>query len=252
MTNMIARLGRPLGLSLLLSVTTVVTASAAAPAPARTGPEPTNIVVTQADVDKSNSKLNDVYGVLVDVWTNDFRQMGRRFVAPQLLRYRGNVRTPCGVMSANNAAYCGNANAIFYDEIFIAGQVKMAGRALNTDGDMAGIGIIAHEMGHAVAAQLGLMSRSSYENEAMADCLSGYFAKASEKNLEAGDLDEAFTGLAAAGDPELQLTGNPRIDDRRVARLRAMAHGTGEQRMANFKAGFSSGTQACFQRSRQD
>ena len=47
---------------------------------------------------------------------------------------------------------------------------------------------IAHEMGHAVAIQLGHASRSSYENESVADCLAGAFAKHAQGDgsLEAG------------------------------------------------------------------
>src|SRR3954469_11826055 len=106
-------------------------------------------------------------------------------------------------MGAGNAAYCYSVNAIYYDEVFVARQSKIAATRLGTDGDMAGIGIIAHEMGHAVAIQLGDESRDSYENEATADCLAGAFALQAERDgsLENGDLDEAFFGMAAAGDP---------------------------------------------------
>ena len=74
--------------------------------------------------------------------------------------------------------YCPNNNTILYDEVFVAGMAKTASNALGTDGDMASVGVIAHEMGHAVAMQLGHASRSSYQNEATADCLAGAFARA--------------------------------------------------------------------------
>lgn len=38
---------------------------------------------------------------------------------------------------------------------------------------MAAVGIIAHEIGHAVAIQLAYHSRVTYTNEATADCLAG-------------------------------------------------------------------------------
>jgi predicted metalloprotease len=150
-------------------------------------------------------------------------------------------------MTANNAAYCSATNSIYFDEVFLARQRKEAARHLRTDGDMAGVGVIAHEMGHAVAAQLGVQSRIPYENEAIADCLAGAFAQKAERDgsLEAGDLEEAFVGLAAAGDPEVRLTGDRRIDRRRVAHARLMGHGTSEQRMANFQAGYTAGTPGC-------
>ena len=110
------------------------------------------------------------------MWSKGLRQIGEPFAPPRLLRYRGVAGTPCGIMGPNNAAYCPQANAIFYDELFVAAQAKNAARELGTDGDMAAVGIIAHEMGHAVAIQLGYASRFTYDNESVADCLAGAFA----------------------------------------------------------------------------
>src|SRR3954466_3304311 len=208
MMNHLIRAGRMAAVALGM---TFVGSSAALAA----GPD---IRVTEADVATSNKKIEMAYGALVSMWTKDFRDLRRQFVAPRIANYRGNVRTPCGIMSANNAAYCSATNTIYFDEVFVAGQQVSAARKLGTDGDMAGVGIIAHEMGHAVAAQLGLMYRIPYENEATADCLAGVFTKASkeDKSLEAGDLEEQFAGLKAAGDPQVELTGNARLDDRRL------------------------------------
>lgn len=244
MQSYMTRWARQTGIALLLAVSSAATASAAAPGGRISvfGKD-----VTEADVAQSNKKLAQAYGSLVKMWTDDFSQMGRRFVAPHLVRYRGGARTACGMMGAGNAGYCSAVNAIYYDEVFVARQEKAAAMQLGTDGDMAGIGIIAHEMGHAVAIQLGEESRVSYENEATADCLAGAFALQAlhDKTLEAGDLDEAFFGMAAAGDPAVELTGNRRIDNRIMARATSMAHGTSQQRTSNFKAGFDSGAGAC-------
>jgi len=211
---------------------------------------PSDISVTEADVRESNQEISDAYGSLAKMWTEDFQQMGRRFVVPRIYNYRGNVRTSCGIMTQNNAAYCPTTNAIYFDEVFVAGMRKQAARKLGTDGDMAGIGVIAHEMGHAAAMQLGFASRSSYNNEAVADCLAGTFVRRLEEDtslgtLEDGDLDEALEGVAAAGDPEVELTGNARLDARRQAMLRRMSHGTSEQRVANFRTGLDKGIRGC-------
>lgn len=203
--------------------------------------------VTEQDVAASNAKVVMAYNALIAMWADDFAQRGARFAPPGLVRYRGAVHTPCGVMSGNNAAYCTARNTIYFDDVFVAGQAKDAARDLGTDGDMAAVGIIAHEMGHAVAIQLGADSPVPYHNEAMADCLAGVFTQHSARDgsLEPGDLDEAFHGLAAAGDPTPQLTGNRRIDARISYRAALMGHGTREQRLANFRAGYERGAAAC-------
>jgi predicted metalloprotease len=232
-------------------------AAAAFAAPAVLSAEPTaapgnpsgnpRIEVTQREVDASNEKVREAYGALVAMWRTQFRQMGEQFDAPRVALYEGGVRTACGIIGSNNAEYCPRANTIYYDDIFVAGMAKAASNALGTDGDMAAVGIIAHEMGHAVAIQLGHEARTSYENEATADCLAGAFAQQSGKDgsLEKGDLDEAFFGMSMSGDPTPQPTGNRRVDAMIQARLARQSHGTRDQRMQNFRTGLDGGPHAC-------
>lgn len=245
---------RKVGLAALLVLSSALSAAAL---PVRTAPSRRDFVhaapvratadITETDVTESNKKVGMAYGALVTMWSNDFRQLGTRFTAPGIARYRGNVRTQCGIMPANNAQYCPQLNTIFFDEVFVARQAKAAANELGTDGDMAAVGIIAHEMGHAVAMQLGETSRIPYENEAKADCLAGAFTQQTAKDgsLEKGDLEEAFFGLAAAGDPTPQFTGYEQMDVRIARRAQIMGHGTREQRLSNFSAGFSGGPRAC-------
>src|SRR5476651_2167327 len=232
MRSALARSLRLAGLAAVLFVCTAFAHAGEGPAP---------------DVAASNAKVRMAYGSLVAMWSADFTRHGERFTPPGLLSYRGAVRTPCGIMHADNAFYCANDNAIYFDELFVARLADAAGEALGTDGDMAAVGVIAHEMGHAVAIQLGADSRIPYENEATADCLAGAFTQQSAKDgaLEPGDLDEAFFGLAAAGDPAPQLTGNHRVDRRILYRAALLGHGTRDQRLENFNTGYRGGGGAC-------
>jgi predicted metalloprotease len=218
-------------------------AASVAPHPAR---QPV-IEVTPTDVAASNEKIAMAYGSLVDMWTKQFRQLGERFAAPRVARYTGAVMTSCGIIMPQNAEYCPRSNTIFYDEVFVAGMAKAAANALGTDGDMAAVGVIAHEMGHAVAIQLGHESRRSYVNESTADCLAGAFTRRAQRNgeLETGDVEEAFFGMSMAGDPTPDATGNRRVDAMIQARLARESHGTKEQRMQNFRTGLDGGPGAC-------
>ena len=203
--------------------------------------------VTNRDIEASNAEVASAYGALMAMWTAHFDQLGARFENPALLRYRGTVRSPCGVMPQDNAVYCPQNNTIYFDEVFVAGIAKHIGRRLGTDGDMAAVGVIAHEVGHAVAIQLGYASRATYTNEATADCLAGAFARAAKADgsLEKGDLEEAYLGMAMAGDAEPELTGDRRMDARILQRAALMGHGTREQRMENFTSGLDRGPQGC-------
>lgn len=244
--HFVSRWARRSGLALVLALAAAGSAGAAQPS---IQSDPADTRVTEQDVAASNAKISAAFGALVEMWYADFHAVGARFVTPGLARYRGQVMTSCGVMPSNNALYCPSRNTIYFDEVFIARQAKNAARDLGTDGDMVAIGIIAHEMGHAVAAQLGESSRVPYENEATADCLAGTFARHAQEDgtLEKGDLDEAFYGMAAAGDPTPQPTGNPRHDARVIRMVSLMGHGTRQQRMSNFKAGFEGGAGACLE-----
>ena len=202
--------------------------------------------VTVREIEASNAEVRMAYGALMAMWARHFEQIGVAFEAPALLRYRGTVRTSCGVMPRDNAVYCPQRNAIYFDEVFIASMARTVGRELGTDGDMASVGVIAHEVGHAVAMQLGFASRFTYANESVADCLAGAFARQSKKDgsLEPGDLEEAFLGMALAGDPTAEAPSR-RGDERHQARAALMSHGTREQRMQNFRAGLERGPSAC-------
>lgn len=206
-----------------------------------------DVGITPRDVAASNQKVRMAHSALVSMWDNGFRRLGQRFYAPGIIPFYRGVRTGCGIMRSNNAIYCPRDNTIYFDEVFVAAQAKLAAQELGTDGDMAAVGIIAHEMGHAVAMQLGHIERSTYANEATADCLAGAFTKQAENDgtLEDGDVDEAFFAMSSAGDPTPELTGDTRVDRYILARAARMAHGTREQRMDNFRSGLEGGARAC-------
>jgi len=209
--------------------------------------EPRRVRITERDVEESNREVASAYGALVAMWKDEFAARGATFRAPRIAAYRGSALTACGPMPPSNAVYCMNNNTIYFDEIFLAAQSRITGDALGSDGDMASVGIIAHEMGHSVALQMGRMGRDSYTTEAIADCFAGAFTKHSAREglLEDGDTEEAFFAMAAAADPELRPTGNARRDWRNEMRLARARHGTREQRQANFRLGLERGVDGC-------
>ena len=245
-------MSRVFALDVRIAAALVCSLAAAAPSSAAAqgfwSPDDPGVVrLSESDVDASDQEAADAYRDLLGMWTSELRRIGVRFAPPQLVRYRGAMRTPCGIVAPSNASYCLNSNTIYFDDVFVAAQAKLAGEALGTDGDMVAVGIIAHEMGHAVAFQLGHIFRDSYRNEAIADCLAGAFARHADVagELQDGDIDEAFFGMAAAADPTFNSTGDPRLDRRVSARLARAAHGTRDQRIGNFRAGLDRGGGAC-------
>lgn len=211
------------------------------------GRERVRLTLTSREVNASTEKVAQAYGALVSMWSAQFDAIGANFAVPRIERYRGAVVTPCGTIAPSNASYCVAANIIYFDDVFLASQALSAGHALGTDGDMVAVGIIAHEMGHAVAMQLGYRSTDSYWNEAVADCLAGSFAQKAgvDGSLEPGDVEEAFFGMASAGDPVPTATGDFRRDRMIADVIAQRAHGSRDQRMANFRSGLNGGSGAC-------
>ena len=187
-----------------LSASLLAPASVALAKPAAVAPGGPRVEVTQRDVDRSNEKVAMAYSALVDMSTEDSRNIGERFVPPRIVRFKRGARTACGNIGPNNAKYCPNNNTILYDEVFVAGMAKTASNAMGTDGDMASVGVIAHEIGHAVAMQLGHARGIRRER---IDCrlpcrrLREPGQERRAGSLEDGDVEEAYYAMSIAGDP---------------------------------------------------
>jgi len=211
------------------------------------GDDPTPVRLTVEDVNAATSKAAAAHAALVAMWTDEFRRLGQHFDAPRIASYRGSARSACGVLPPENAVYCDRNNTIYFDDLFLAAEQKYTGESLGSDGDMAAVGIIAHEMGHAVTLQLGVRFKTPYLAEAAADCLAGAFAQHAERDgsLEPGDLDEAFFAMGSAADPNRRMPDAPRRRFSFAKRIQRTAHGTQDQRQGNFRAGYEGGGGAC-------
>jgi predicted metalloprotease len=75
--------------------------------------------------------------------------------------------------------------------------------------------------------------------ELQADCYAGiwgYYAESQRDLLDSGDVEEAMRAAAAIGDDRLQRQAGGRVSPE------SFTHGTSEQRMRWFEAGFRSGS----------
>ena len=88
-----------------------------------------------------------------DIWSREFSRIGRQYEEPELVIYRGQYPTGCGVGDARMGPfYCPVDRKVyidlgFYDEL--AGQ-------FDAPGDFAQAYVIAHEIGHHVQNLLGI------------------------------------------------------------------------------------------------
>ena len=126
-------------------------------------------------------------------------------------------------------------------------------RKLGASGDFAAAYVVAHEVGHHVQNELGIMDKAdeiraglgredanalSVRIELQADCFAGIWANHAQKErnvLEPGDIDEALNAAADVGDDRLQRRSQGYVVPE------SFTHGTSEQRISWFKRGFDSG-----------
>jgi len=159
----------------------------------------------------------------------------------KLVLFRDQVNSACGTASAAvGPFYCPIDHEVYIDLTFYDQLRKRFG----APGDFAQAYVIAHEIGHHVQNQSGLLGRgevNQIETELQADCLAGAWAKDAERRqlLEVGDIDEALGAASAIGDDTIQRKTQGHVQPE------TWTHGSSEQRASAFKQGYSGGAPAC-------
>jgi predicted metalloprotease len=186
------------------------------------------------------------------VWTDVFRENGRTYQAPKLVLYSGTWPTACGRGSAAMGPfYCPNDQKVYIDLRFY----KLMEQKLGAPGQFAQAYVIAHEVGHHVQQQLGIMDKVdqlrsradeaqgnalSVRVELQADCFAGVWANRSQREngwrLEQGDLETALNAAAQIGDDTLQRRSQGTIVPE------TFTHGTSAQRVTWLRRGVDSGS----------
>ena len=185
-----------------------------------------------------------------DIWHELFREMGKTYREPTLVLFSSATESGCGFSSAATGPfYCPADEKVYIDLSFLADLQ----RKLGATGDFAMAYIIAHEVGHHVQKQLGIMDRmeetrargdeDAYRRtqvrlELQADFLAGVWAHYADKTkgvLEEGDVDEAVNAAGAVGDDRIQMRSQGYVVPD------SFTHGTSEQRKSWFLRGFKTG-----------
>jgi len=185
-----------------------------------------------------------------DVWTAEFKKMGKTYVPPKLVLFTGSVQSGCGgATSATGPFYCSADQCVYLDLSFFMNMKKQLG----ADGDFAYAYVIAHEVGHHVQNLLGTlnaahqqMSRVSEKErnqisvrlELQADFYAGIWAYHDNEmfgSLQDGDIEEGLNVASKIGDDYLQKKAQGyEVPD-------SFNHGRSEQRVKWLKKGLTTG-----------
>ncbi len=211
----------------------------------------TEQVTTTAEEDEMARFVSVVLKDTETVWGKIFEQSGSTYRQPKLVLFRDQVESACGLASAASGPfYCPGDERVYIDLSFC----DMLRTKLGAYGDFAIAYVIAHEIGHHVQNQLGILDQVNSQRsrlsetganqltvklELQADFLSGMWAhyeqQLPDNPVESGDIEEAMNAAASVGDDVLQMKYQGRVVPD------AFTHGTAAQRKDWFRRGWQSG-----------
>lgn len=202
----------------------------------------------QDDIDPDfQSFISVILADTEDVWHAHFEAAGQDYREPTLVLFNsGMVNTACGAADARMGPfYCPGDETIYLSQSFYRELSERYG----APGDFAMAYVVAHEVGHHVQKQRGILdkvhaladrlSEADYNKysvalELQADYYAGVVAHEMEHQnyLDPGDIEEAMQAAAAVGDDRLQrqATGHVNPD--------AFTHGTSAERREWFMRGY--------------
>lgn len=187
-----------------------------------------------------------------DVWTKEFKKLGRTYEPPKLVVFSDAVSSACGnATSASGPFYCSGDQCVYLDLEFFKSMKSQIG----ADGDFAYAYVIAHEVGHHVQYLLGTLNSAhqqmarygqntpqsnqiSVRLELQADFYAGVWAYNDNKmfgSLEDGDIEEALNAASKIGDDYLQKQAYGRTMPE------TFNHGTSDQRSRWLRKGLRTG-----------
>ncbi len=215
---------------------------------------PTQRAATEAGVpkDQIGQFVSAILAQTEDVWSQVLpAQKGIQYVPPHLVLYNGFTRSGCGGAAASMGPfYCPVDKKVYLDTSFFRDmQTKYGG-----GGDFAYAYVIAHEIGHHIQDQLGILTKVqaaeqnadsqeqanalSVRTELMADCLAGVWANNAQTKyhvIDQGDVEKAVATAQAIGDDRLQkATQGYAVPD-------SFTHGSAAQRVQWLETGLKSG-----------
>jgi uncharacterized protein len=182
-----------------------------------------------------------------DFWTDELpRALNQQYQRTQTVFFSGATQTGCGQASSQTGPFYCPADSLVYFDLDFLDQLQSQ---FGAQGDFATAYIAAHEYGHHVQNLLGISRQVSQAEqqqpsranefsirlELQADCLAGVWGASVKDLLDRGDLEEGLGAASAVGDDRIQIATQGRTDPE------TWNHGTSEDRVRWFRAGFDSG-----------
>jgi predicted metalloprotease len=227
--------------------------------PSQQSAPPSSTTKTGAPSDEMGKFVAQVLKTTEVEWKKIFEASNATYRNPTLVMFNGRTNAnQCGMaQSAMGPFYCPGDQKVYLDTSFFR-DLEQRFRGCDGAGcKFAQAYVIAHEIGHHVQNQLGILPKVQQQQRGMsktdanrlqvrvelqADCLAGVWANHSSqdwKNLiQPGDIEAALKTAAAIGDDRLQKQAQGYVVPD------SFTHGSSEQRQRWFTNGYRQGTVA--------
>jgi predicted metalloprotease len=200
---------------------------------------------------RDDCRIVGVVNSVQKFWAGVFRNSNRTYQPVDTVFFTGQAQTGCGLASSAVGPFYCPADKLVYIDLGFFDDVK----------DQLGVEVtpfvqayvIAHEYGHHVQDQLGVLDAirgdregpesKSVRSELQADCYAGVWAANAVKGglieeLTQADINSGLDAASAIGDDRIQEKTQGQVNPE------TWTHGSSEQRRRWFSRGYEKGTPA--------
>jgi predicted metalloprotease len=207
---------------------------------------------TGADAnERQDCRIVGVVNSVQEFWSGVFEQSGERYPFAETVFFTDQVQTGCGFASSQvGPFYCPADQRVYIDLGFFD---ELQSRFGAGGGPFAQAYVIAHEYGHHVQNQLGVLDRVrgdpqgpeslAVRAELQADCYAGVWAANAVgtgliEELTQADINDGIDAASAIGDDRIQERTQGQVNPE------SWTHGSSEQRRRWFSRGYEQGRPA--------